>query len=73
MDLDPKVVELAKTEQNLVKLNQNALNNEKVTILTEDAFQYILQTKEKFDLIIADFPDPKDTYTAKLYSKEFYI
>ncbi len=73
VDLDPKVVELAKTEQNLVKLNQNALNNEKVTILTEDAFQYILQTKEKFDLIIADFPDPKDTYTAKLYSKEFYI
>ena len=26
----------------------------------------------RLDLIIADFPDPEDTSTARLYSKEFY-
>lgn len=73
VDLDPKVVEIAQTEQNLVELNENSLKNEKVRIFYEDAFAFLQKTPEKFDFIIADFPDPKDTSTAKLYSKEFYI
>ena len=28
---------------------------------------------KKYDMIIADFPDPRDVHTSKLYSKEFYI
>jgi probable spermidine synthase 2 len=72
VDLDPKVVEIAKTETNLVALNKSSLNNPKVKIYTQDAFQFIINTKEKFDFIIADFPDPRDTSIAKLYSKEFY-
>lgn len=72
VDLDPKVVEIAKTEKNLLALNEKSLLNPKVKIFTEDAFQFIINTKEKFDFIIADFPDPRDTSIAKLYSKEFY-
>lgn len=73
VDLDEKVVEIAKNEPNLQNLNEKSLHDEKVEILFWDAFQYILKTKEKYDFIIADFPDPRDTATAKLYSKEFYI
>jgi len=72
VDLDPKVVEIAKTEKNLLALNEKSLLNPKVKIFTEDAFQFIINTKEKFDFIIADFPDPRDTFIAKLYSREFY-
>ena len=28
--------------------------------------------QERFDVVIADFPDPDDAATAKLYSQEFY-
>lgn len=73
VDLDPKVVEIAKTEANLVALNKSSLNNPKVEIISEDAFSFIWKTDKKYDFIIADFPDPRDTATAKLYSKEFYI
>ncbi|MBB1564795.1 polyamine aminopropyltransferase [Candidatus Gracilibacteria bacterium] len=73
VDLDPKVVEIAKTEPNLVALNKSSLNNPKVEIISEDAFSFIGKTDKKYDFIIADFPDPRDTATAKLYSKEFYI
>ena len=72
VDLDPKVLEIAKTEKNLLALNEWSLLNPKVKIYTQDAFQFIINTKEKFDFIIADFPDPRDTSIAKLYSKEFY-
>lgn len=73
VDLDPKVVELAKTEPHLLDLNAASLLNAKVRIYIEDAFEFIRKTEKKFDLIIADFPDPRDTFTAKLYSKELYI
>lgn len=72
VDLDPKVLEIAKTEENLLALNEWSLLNPKVKIYTQDAFQFIINTKEKFDFIVADFPDPRDTSIAKLYSKEFY-
>jgi hypothetical protein len=41
VDLDPKVVEIAKTEANLVALNKSSLNNPKVEIISEDAFSFI--------------------------------
>jgi spermidine synthase len=44
----------------MVKLNENSLNNERVKIITTDAFNYIENTEEKYDFIIADFPDPRD-------------
>jgi spermidine synthase len=37
-----------------------------------DAFKYITDTKDKYDYIIADFTDPRDVWTSKLYSSEFY-
>jgi len=73
VELDPKMIEISKTQRDLVKLNKNSLNNSKVEIINIDAFKFIKNTKNKYDFIIADFPDPRDVGTAKLYSKEFYI
>lgn len=73
VDLDEEVIKLAKNDKDLTDLNKNSLNNEKVEIIIWDAFSFVIKNQKKYDFIIADFPDPKDTSTAKLYSKEFYI
>lgn len=73
VELDPKIIEISKHQKDIKRLNRSSLSSDKLTIITQDAFAFIKNTKEKYDVIIADFPDPRDTYTAKLYSKEFYI
>jgi len=73
IELDPQMVKISKTQKDMVKLNENSFNNKRVKIINADAFKYIVKTSNKYDFIIADFPDPRDVYTSKLYSKEFYI
>jgi spermidine synthase len=73
VELDPKMIEISKTQKDLVKLNKNSLNNKKVKIINIDAFRFLKNNTKKYDFIIADFPDPRDVATSKLYSKEFYI
>lgn len=72
VDLDPAVVELAKTNEKLTVLNKHALENEKVTIHHQDAYNYLEETNALFDVIIVDLPDPNDESLNKLYTKEFY-
>lgn len=56
VDLDKQWVEFAKQNPFMQHLNQNALNNKRINIHFADAFKWIIQTKEKFNLIIVDFP-----------------
>lgn len=72
VDLDPYVTNLAKNFPLLVKLNKNSLNNPHIKIINQDAFKFLLQNKNKYHIIIADFPDPRNIELAKLYSTEFY-
>ena len=44
-----------------------------VSIMIIDADKYIETIKEKFDIVIIDFPDPGSVELAKLYSQEFYF
>jgi len=72
VELDPAVVELAQTQAALVKFNQDALSDPRVTLQYGDAFKAVPQLETLFDVIIADFPDPDEVAIAKLYSKGFY-
>ncbi len=72
VDLDPAVVELAKTNEKLLKLNEHALDNEKVTVVHQDGYNFLEETDRIFDVIIIDLPDPNDESLNKLYTKEFY-
>jgi spermidine synthase len=72
VDLDAAVTELFKSNQSLIKLNQQSLLSEKVKILNEDAFVWIRQQKETFDFIVIDFPDPSNYSLGKLYTTTFY-
>ena len=72
VELDPAVTRLARTEPRLVELNQRSLSDERVRIEHGDAFGWLRADHGTFDLVIADFPDPEDMATAKLYSLELY-
>ena len=64
---------LGKEHPIFVKMNKDALSNNKVHILNKDGYKYIEDTNEYFDVIIIDLPDPKSVELSRLYSYEFYI
>ncbi len=72
IDLDPAIHALGKTNPQVVALNKQSLLDERVTLITEDAFKYLLNSKKQFDVIIIDLPDPNNPSLARLYSKAFY-
>nr|WP_236543929.1 polyamine aminopropyltransferase [Spiractinospora alimapuensis] len=72
VDLDPAVVELASSEPLLRDLNEDAFVDPRVSTVHDDAFQWLRENTETYDVVIADLPDGSDVDTAKLYSAEFY-
>lgn len=72
VDLDAKMIELAKTDPVLLYLNNGALNDERVNVEISDGFFFVRSSTEKFDAVYIDFPTPTDYNLSKLYSKEFY-
>ncbi|PDP86139.1 spermidine synthase [Glycomyces fuscus] len=72
VDLDPAVVELASTDPVLSSLNEHSFEDPRLEVVNADAFQWLRDNREEFDVVIADLPDGDDVGTAKLYSVEFY-
>ncbi len=72
VDLDNAVFELAKDNPRLKAVNENALADERVTLVTKDAMVFLKESQQKFDLILADLPDPSNESLARLYSTTFY-
>lgn len=72
VDIDKEMTDLCTSDKQISKLNKNSLNNEKVTVINEDGYIYVKENKEKFDVIIIDFPDPNNESLNKLYTNVFY-
>ncbi|MDQ6976152.1 MAG: polyamine aminopropyltransferase [Mariprofundaceae bacterium] len=72
VDLDQRMVRLAKENRYISALNEHSLDSPKVTVITSDAFAYLSDNKKLFDFIVCDLPDPNNTTLARLYSKQFY-
>ncbi len=72
VDLDPEVSRLGKEDKNMLSVNGGSLNHSKVEVINDDAYQYLLNNSEVFDVVIIDLPDPNNPSLARLYSKEFY-
>jgi len=73
VDLDPAMTRLAKTHQAFLSMNRNALSNDKVKIVIDDAFQFLEKNNTVYNVIIIDLPDPNNVDLNKLYTKEFYF
>lgn len=72
VDLDQRVVKLGKSNSHLVEINENSLTNPIVNIIYSDAFSYLKNNTQGFDLIVSDLPDPNSITLARLYTKQFY-
>lgn len=72
VDLDPALTNLFSKQKLFVELNQNSLNNPRVKVINKDAFVWLRTCKQKFDLVVVDFPDPSNFSLGKLYTDTFY-
>lgn len=72
VDLDEEIIKICSTNNDIVKLNEGALENNKVNIINDDAYKYLEKNKEPYDVILVDLPDPNDETLNKLYTNVFY-
>ncbi|MBO5349941.1 MAG: polyamine aminopropyltransferase [Clostridia bacterium] len=72
VDIDKEMTDLCANNSEISVLNNNSLKNEKLTIKNEDAYIFVQENQEKFDVIIIDFPDPNSETLNKLYTNVFY-
>jgi spermidine synthase len=72
VDLDTAVFELAQTLAPVRAVNGDALRHPKVKMVAQDASVFIRNTEERFDVVLADLPDPSNEAVARLYSRSFF-
>ncbi len=72
VDLDPAMTDLGQNNSIFKRLNHNSLNNPKVKIFNEDAFNFVKNSSEVYSVVIIDLPDPNNSGLGKLYTVEFY-
>lgn len=72
VDLDPAMTNLFKSSDMLLKLNKRSLLSPKVQVVNDDAFGRVRRDSTKYDVVIADFPDPSNYSVGKLYTVSFY-
>jgi spermidine synthase len=72
VDLDPAVTGLFTEHSVLKELNDGSLKNPKVTVINTDAFVWLEESDQTFDVVIIDFPDPSNFSLGKLYTTAFF-
>jgi len=72
VDLDPEMTKLFSTQTMLTELNQKSLLSPRLQVVNADAFPWVDQSRENFDFIVMDFPDPTNYALGKLYTTAFY-
>lgn len=72
VDIDAEMIELCKTNEEIKKINEGSLESQKLKILNQDAYKFVEENTEKFDVIIIDLPDPNNEALNKLYTNVFY-
>lgn len=75
VDLDKVMTDLFKQNMQLQQLNSKSLEQPRVKVYNEDAFEWLKKSvisNKKYDAVIIDFPDPTNYSVGKLYSLTFY-
>ena len=71
VDIDREVVELCR--KYLTNHHRGSFDDERLTLLHDDALAYLENTDERFDVAIIDVPDPLEAGPAyMLFTQEFY-
>jgi spermidine synthase len=72
VDLDPEMTQLCATNPMLRALNDGALSSPRLKVVNADAFVWLNQGEDRFDVAFVDFPDPNSFSLGKLYTSRFY-
>ncbi len=72
VELDPAMTTLFTQNPMLARLNGHALTSPKVKVVNADAFKWLEDNGEIFDVVVVDFPDPTNFNIGKLYTQSFY-
>jgi spermidine synthase len=72
VELDPAMTRLFSSAPALRALNGDALNSPKVKVVNADAFAWLEESRDHFDFVAIDFPDPSNHSLGKLYTTAFY-
>ena len=72
VDLDPEMTVLFRTHPMLRALNSDSLNSPRLQVHNADAFPWLEQSRDVYDAVIIDFPDPTNFSLGKLYTTAFY-
>jgi spermidine synthase len=72
VDLDPEMTQLFATHPALKALNRGALTDRRLKVHNADAFPWLEESRDVFDLVVIDFPDPTNFSLGKLYTTAFY-
>ena len=72
VDLDPAMTRLFADTPLLRSLNRDALNSPRVKVHNADAFKWLEESRDHFDFVVMDFPDPSNHSLGKLYTTAFY-
>lgn len=72
VEIDPMMIRLARTQKELRTLNGGSLSDPRVSVHETDAFQFVRDKHELYDLILIDLPFPVNYDLSLLFTKEFY-
>jgi len=72
VDLDERILDLARELEPLREANEGSLDDPRVEVVAADGFAWLSDSRELFDVVVVDLPDPGHVALAKLYSTEFY-
>ncbi|MEY2479528.1 MAG: spermidine synthase [Verrucomicrobiota bacterium] len=68
-ELEPVILRVAK---DCAPVNHNALSNPKLHVTIGDAREFLLTTREKYDLIVSEPSNPYRAGVAGLFTREYY-
>jgi spermidine synthase len=74
VELDPQMVELARSVPQVRALNGGSFDDPRVRVVVADAMRWLFDpwAEAPFDAAIVDFPDPNNFAIGKLYTVRFY-
>lgn len=72
VDLDPEMIRICSENKIIAGLNENSLKSDRLKIINDDAYHFLEENEEDYDVIIVDLPDPNNESLNKLYTNVFY-
>ena len=70
VDIDLQLIEICK--KHLSQWHGGSFSDPRSVVISDDAFSYVKECKEKFDVIIVDLTDPSSDIASSAFSEKFY-